>query len=758
MKKNINSFASNTETVTRNVNIALEALVGLNKSLTTQDDTVSITIPDYDDATGESSLSTFNIPSYSSIINKCDNTKHTVESLMGGHGNVKMSDGTYREIHTHTIAKTPNVVFNVKPPKVFRTVSNWFFEDLLFPKIVVPFDLKYRISDDSDRVVIKRVIVDNEYDVNIAWFNNNLLDLDLSYTETIEKLTNNNIKYWEDEQILDLPLKVNKYIGSFPINKTAIIDGNLWYFLDNIMYSKNEEGNIVNNIELTIGDKLSYANTSFVITDMINTENRICIRPLIGFDSPAPSTNFEYYCEPFSEKIVEVAVGNDELISLFFKGVNDDYNMIGDEWSKGVTFDTNNLVYEDTDVSMPEFYAKFVIDYGKQLSGQAKENFIPAYFGEKPNSPLLNASDFRVVQINKHINASISEQNILNTQKQIIETKSQIESYKSTIAKQKQDLITNTVDTERAAISESIRSYTNKLDTLSTEYSSMVKSLAALAYENDGVDSKPKFRIRGFFPIPELKQTISGNFKRSQEIVQFEVAYRYLRMDNTSASLNTFTFTDDNGNQKTGVFSDWVYEKSMPKNKVFDEKLNEYIWVSENVANGDEVNINQLDIPIQKGERVEVKVRSISEAGWPSNALKSEWSSTMIIEFPSNISGTNIVSDIMSQARVDENQIQLQETISAAGLYVHIDDSVQNSNVANGVIYKHMAKNIGVNIKKDNNITETVSLESVIEDILGISNQAVAVSVDNEVVNTSISKVLSAMIKKVGLTKNDVSI
>lgn len=758
MKKNINSFASNTEELTRNTNIALEALVGLNKSLTTQDDTISITVPDYDESSGNSTVNTFNIPSYTSIINKCNNTKNTVESLLSGHGNVKLSDGTYREIHTNTIAKTPKVVFDVKSPKMFRSVSNWFFEDLLYPKIVVPFNLKYRIDDESDRVVVKRVIVDNEYDNTIAWFNNNISELDLSYTEVIDKLTTNNIKYWEDEQIVDLPLRVNKFVGSFYINNTTIIDGNLWYILDNIMYSKNEEGNIVNNIELTVGDKLSFGESSFVITEMVNTENRISVRPLIGFDAPVPTASFEYYCEPFSEKIVEVAVGNNELIALFFKGVNDDYNMIGDVWSKAITFDTNNLVYEGTDMTMPEFYAKYVIDYGKQLTAQAKENFIPAYFGETPNVPLLNTQDFRVVQINKHINASISEQNILNTQRQIIETKSQIESYKSTIAKQKQDLISNTVDTERAAISESIRSYTNKLDTLSTEYSSMVKSLAALAYENDGVETKPKFRIRGFFPIPELKYTISGDFKRAQEIVQFEIAYRYLRMDNTSASLNTFTFTDKNGNQKTGVFTDWVYEKSISKNKVFDESTNDYVWIIENVSNGEEVNINQLDIPIQKGERVEIKVRSISEAGWPANPLKSDWSNPIIINFPSNISGTNIVSDIMAQAMVDENQIQLQETISAAGLYVHIDDSVQNSNVSNGVIYKHMSKNIGVDVKKDNNTTETVSLQSVIEDIISGSNQKIAVSVDNEIMYTSASKVLSAVIKKIGLTKSDISL
>ena len=47
-------------------------------------------------------------------------------------------------------------------------------------------------------------------------------------------------------------------------------------------------------------------------------------------------------------------------------------------------------------------------------------------------------------------------------------------------------------------------------------------------------------------------------------------------------------------------------------------------WKIENVADGSEININQIDIPITKGEKVEIKIRSISEAGYPDNPLKSD--------------------------------------------------------------------------------------------------------------------------------------
>ena len=37
-----------------------------------------------------------------------------------------------------------------------------------------------------------------------------------------------------------------------------------------------------------------------------------------------------------------------------------------------------------------------------------------------------------------------------------------------------------------------------------------------------------------------------------------------------------------------------------------------------NVEDADSININQIEIPIKQGEGIEVRMKSISEAGWPS--------------------------------------------------------------------------------------------------------------------------------------------
>lgn len=47
------------------------------------------------------------------------------------------------------------------------------------------------------------------------------------------------------------------------------------------------------------------------------------------------------------------------------------------------------------------------------------------------------------------------------------------------------------------------------------------------------------------------------------------------------------------------------------------------MWNADNPADGSEININQIDIAITKGEKLEFKVRAISECGYPDNPLKS---------------------------------------------------------------------------------------------------------------------------------------
>jgi hypothetical protein len=222
------------------------------------------------------------------------------------------------------------------------------------------------------------------------------------------------------------------------------------------------------------------------------------------------------------------------------------------------------------------------------------------------------------------LNAALDTTAVIQTQQQIESTKTIINSLKNTIAQQKATLVGLTEPGERASLNEIISDNINTLSQRTVEYQSYVQSLATLAYENSAALVNPKYRIRGFFPVPIGKQSSSD--APIQEIIQFDIAYRYLRLDGTANPLNTYVYVDSSTGQTiTGVYTDWNIVQSPIKTRSWDSTLERYVWDEENISNGEQVNINQVDIPIQKGEKVELKIRSISEAGWPNNPLKSVW-------------------------------------------------------------------------------------------------------------------------------------
>jgi len=70
-------------------------------------------------------------------------------------------------------------------------------------------------------------------------------------------LTTNGVSYSEDEEIINLPLVSNTKSGIFQVTQDPdIINGNIWYTLDSLMYSTISSDGIDqgrNNI-LSVGD------------------------------------------------------------------------------------------------------------------------------------------------------------------------------------------------------------------------------------------------------------------------------------------------------------------------------------------------------------------------------------------------------------------------------------------------------------------------------------------------------------------------
>lgn len=362
--------------------------------------------------------------------------------------------------------------------------------------------------------------------------------------------------------------------------------------------------------------------------------------------------------------------------------------MLARNWSAPISFYTNDLVFSDNSaVSFKSYYVDNVADFGQNWIAQIKEGQIYSFNGKKPIAPVLNADDMNVVQINTQLDATLDKETYNKLTIEIASTKSNITAVRHTISSNKDLLIQSSSEDDRTNIQNLINNDTTKLNSLTTQYNSLVDELNTLLVEAGVINYSPKYHIRGFFGIPASRFSDETNRAGEQRVIGFEIMYRYLHTDETGVKLESYEFTDTTNNViQTGVFTDWNIYQSSILAKVYNEETGVYEWTSENPADGSQININQIDIPIRSGEKVEIKARSISEAGYPYNPLKSDWSNSIIMSFPDNLTSDDTVTTMLDTVKNDMTAVVLQETMSAAGVYTHLADS--NST------YKHTASNI----------------------------------------------------------------
>lgn len=690
MSNNVNSFTTNMSTLIDKVNDVINIAEGINNSISGSDAEITV-------KTSDSSIT---LPSYTNIIERVRRAENTVAAFTRGYGVVETDDGTYRKISVETVSKPPQDIVNSSVISTFGIDPNWFFESLQYPRCVIRLDLAGQIDPVSDRVYVNRVIIDSRGTVSngtmsvIDFYNANILSQNLNYQDLIELLEQYNVQYREDKSEIDFPLTYEKYSGDFAVQSVRLLKNSegvsqVWYFLDTLNYAEvDENGYILNNTHvLDVNDYLRFDDALYKIVEISQSQKRVRLEYAVGYSTIGQGSILEFYNQPFTEKIIDVGIGIHEIDILYVKGVNEQFNLLSRNWSNPVTFYTDDLVFEDNpDMTFSSYYSTYVADFGAAWIAQAKERQISNYNGLKPYAPVLNADNLQVVQINTQLEATLDSETYNDLTSEIAATKSNITALRQTIASNKDLLIQSSSQDERENIQNLINTDTTSLNTYTTQYYSLVEELNTLLNESGAIGYSPKYHIRGFFAIPEPRYTDETNKLGEQNVIGFEIKYRYLHTDETGVKLSTFEYTDQDNILQTGVFTDWNIITSTIVEKKYDSSTDEYSWDYARTSDGDAVNINQIDIPIRSGEKVEIKARSISEAGYPYNPLKSDWSNSVIISFPDNLTTNDSVTTILEMVKDDMTAVVLQETLTAAGVYTHLADS--NST------YKHTANNI----------------------------------------------------------------
>jgi hypothetical protein len=682
-------------------------LYSLNTMLESKSDNVDIT-QTYDDGSQYS----ITVPSFGYLKGKIDDLNENFNTLINTNDDVigiKSENGDVRKFELQKVSSLISDLEDVETtsfevPNDFRIKNNWFFESFLNPLLFVSVDLTSILTDDMDQFAVKRIIINSIEDDDLEYFDDNYKgNNNLILDNITSELEDKGIDYIEDDNIVALPVGINRYRGNFDVLRIfeeeiieTVNDTNLSvvrrrYKLSTLFYNDvldSSEGSKI----LAEGNRLiTQDDSEYEVVSVNVTNSEVVLERIFGIDPITIGADI-LKIKPVIYRVPElqVNVGFNEREIIFVKPISKKNNLTTDGYSNGFAVYTNELVMQlddDSQSSLEDYYNNFVADFGMILLSMAKEQQKPAIVAQTPDSPVLDAANFQVVQVDAHIKEA---ENVIGLQSKVKE-KEDVSSQQKEIDRKITDLkaeITTKVKTqaEKQRIEKSIKEKTEKRKILQDRVSTLVKDITLTVASTPQFVTPSKYKVRGFWEIPSAKSSPYGD----QQVVQFIYRYRYLSKKGTAPNATQSEFIEKDGTKKFAVFSPWQEIKTKPRVKALDEDTGLYVWTTENVSDADEVNTNQLAISIRKGEIVEVQVKSLSEAGWPSNPAESAWSESVQVEFPRDVESAEEGTIISQKVFAEESRIQFEEELNAKGLDLHLDSQFTTGDR----FFAHVASNI----------------------------------------------------------------
>lgn len=696
----------------------IEILSKINSLSTTQNPSVDVRIFDI-----EGVLKTYSLPSFTYLKTEIERLNNSINSLYnidsGGALIQTSSTNKFKKIITVDLNKEPNPINDLGIVTDFKYQTNWFFDSMLNPSLSIEINLSDKIEDNVRKCLSRRYIIDFSVNsdgtltqlgqsalnsFNVLYRSKNGIDIEEFenwYKNTPGIVDPINPKY--DDQVFDLEPNTVMYDGIFNVIKIEedTLNRKLWYHVNSLDYIVNDTGGLK---QLSINDELipnlQTSTTRYKVVEISNTESnpRLRLERIEGMQPiPIGIGTLKIYSPVVYRKKVRVSIGFNERNVVFIKPLNADNNLLSKNWSGGSGFYTNDLRSEDG-TSMDQFYIDFVYDYGEVLQDLVAKK-TPNKLAGVPNIPSLEVDNFKVIQINKHLTDTPDANLIKNKNNYVSSIKSEITQVQEAIDSRNKKLrVTRfTSDSHKKQSEIEIDELMKKKNSKSKLLATTVQEIIDLS-RSTSLKIDPKYKLRGFWNIPEAVLT-RGTFP--QEVVQFRVQYRYLSKDGREPSVQTFKISNNQGLKKTASFSNWVEFKTDARKRSFNKSTGEYNWEIEDIESADTPNINQIDISINSNEKVEVRVKSISEVGWPESPVESEWSETLTVEFPDDLS--NVLKDndfILQEANKEDLKVRMATELTARGL----DDHLSETSVINNKTFYHSAEKIISGFKDENGV------------------------------------------------------
>ena len=693
---------------------SLETFNQINEAITTDKETVTLDLFDTDTQTKRS----VQIPSFGYLkqeVDRLNNNVKQISAVDGNDANIRLKDGTFRKIHTTNLKGPAKNITTLAAPNSFNIKLNEFFEDFLNPLLTINLDVSNQIPVETKKVYIEKFIIDNN-DLNSVELFDEIYkgENEIDYLDFKNELINQNLKYFVDSEIINMPVNNIQYTGNFDVTnisneqKTNIIDGvtrnkTIQLFTLNKLTYNNTKKDQLDTEVLKVNDSLIVNSgaykTRYLIRSIDASTSQVELELIEGYEAiNIGAAELSIYKDIDTDLHVEINIGFNERQIVFIKALDPESNILAERFSPGIGFYSNELNLQKNDgakITLAEYYKNEVADFGEFIKSLKVDYIPPSNIGLTPNIPTLNTQNFKVVQVNKHLTENNTTKKIKQLKADKTSVEQNLKKLDASIRQKKSELNTRKFESqiEKDKQKNELNSIISEREDESKLYNSIVNDIKSSAEEANVAKVTPKFRLRGFWSVPQPR-AIANNI--SQEVIQFKIQYRYVSTSGKTSEINQIKFKDQE-TEKTAAFSNWIEVKS-PIRKRGKNDNGVYKWMFSNEEDAQEINFNSLDIAINSGEIVEFRIKSISEAGFPANPIESDWSEISRFEFPQEELTTESILDVVKSNEVDKLKVDLEESLRSNNVYQHVDTSF----TVNDKFYAHSANDIASGFLADN--------------------------------------------------------
>lgn len=630
-------------------NNSLTILSKLTESLTTTDqDYINVELWNAD----TTSKTTYKIPSYSFLQSELSGLSDSLALLNG------TKTREYVELDDNVLKQTnfiePSIPSN---GMVLNTTIDTKTNQILNFQNIDTFaniDLSNVITSLCKEIEVEEIIFDEDTCKN---FISELSEIEalgnaIVYETLIQKLVNLSIPYTVNRYLYRLEPILLEKSGNFMVSsiETPTSQSDIetdegsehWVILSQNYYNDYSTGKKVET-GLKIGDVFitSFSNY-YKITDII-TENNIKYTKILDYStnntelkqydilkissSPLIKKTLQFNMTPFIKKVV------------FIKEITPNLSISSHDYSKGIFVNPENLSFNKTDGStetFKEYFLANIYEYNDFFESLKNESKISSKYAIVPNAPTLLKNNFKIVNINSYLqdtDLSAEEQNLISQLNFYISNKSSLTEKLESLKQSRQELIDAggfESDSNIVYIDENIAVITEEITKIDSLITGKQAEIELLDPQIDTTSLTPKYQIKGLWEMPEPKIDVKDRY---QDVIRFEIRYRYFSLLDTANCATKIDFQKLDGTTLNVIFSEWNTTETAIRDKVLQND-GSYAWEYQDVSDT-EKSINNCYIDISPYEKVEIQVRSISEAGYPEVICRSDWSNSVIIEFNS---------------------------------------------------------------------------------------------------------------------------